>query len=295
MDRIARELLGVPNERLSNQHKKLRYGTNGSLSIDLAKGTFYDFEARQGGGVLDLIAREKGLVGEAAFADIVPQKRDRLAAVSPDSICAFCAPKSSARFAEWAEPGADLLCEELRLLPGRKVPAFVDLVVVDELGIRLFCPTPRGRADVVRKDAHRHRNGDLFRGEEGQLVLPIEASRWHARPRQPVERDVVEDVVSRQTLFLTRKDARDQFVTAYVVVEDLGGQADRWILDAIHGHGTASVALGQFFMTALFRLWDRANDCYVALVEFDFARPQPCDLSAAQAADRAEQERDRQP
>ena len=38
-----------------------------------------------------------------------------------------CAP----RFAERPERRADLLSEELRLFPGRKVPAFVELVVVD--------------------------------------------------------------------------------------------------------------------------------------------------------------------
>jgi hypothetical protein len=67
MARVARELLGAPNERLSKQDKELRYGTNGSLSIDLDKGTFFDFETNQGGGVLDLIEREKGLTGFAAF------------------------------------------------------------------------------------------------------------------------------------------------------------------------------------------------------------------------------------
>ena len=29
------------------------------------------------------------------------------------------------------------------MFPGRKVPAFVELVVMDELGISLFCPTAR--------------------------------------------------------------------------------------------------------------------------------------------------------
>jgi hypothetical protein len=31
------------------------------------------------------------------------------------------------------------------------VPALVELVVVDELGIRPLCPAPRTRADVIRK------------------------------------------------------------------------------------------------------------------------------------------------
>src|SRR3954452_7849905 len=42
--------------------------------------------------------------------------------------------------AKRAEPRADLGDEQLRLLPGRKVPALVELVVVDEVGIGLLCP-----------------------------------------------------------------------------------------------------------------------------------------------------------
>ncbi len=81
--------------------------------------------------------------------------------------------------------------------------------------------------DLVRKDAHGNRDGDAFRGEKGELVFPIETSRRDRRVRQPVERDVVEDVVSRQALGLTVEDACDERVTARVVVEHPGGQADR--------------------------------------------------------------------
>jgi RecA-family ATPase len=40
-----------------------RYGSRGSLAIDLIKGTWYDHEKKVGGGVLDLIERETGLSG----------------------------------------------------------------------------------------------------------------------------------------------------------------------------------------------------------------------------------------
>src|SRR5258705_325917 len=45
-----------------------------------------------------------------------------------------CALKSSDRFAERLEGGAHLGGEERRLLPGREMRAFVELVVMDELG-----------------------------------------------------------------------------------------------------------------------------------------------------------------
>ena len=59
MEAVARALLGKPNAQLSSA-RELRYGTHGSLSIDLEKGVWRDHEADQGGGVPDLIARETG-------------------------------------------------------------------------------------------------------------------------------------------------------------------------------------------------------------------------------------------
>jgi hypothetical protein len=53
---IAIKLLGEPNA-MSSEHE-LRFGTHGSLSVDLAKGVFFDYELGEGGGVYDLIRRE---------------------------------------------------------------------------------------------------------------------------------------------------------------------------------------------------------------------------------------------
>lgn len=60
MGPVARRLRGEPNKDFSNG-KELRFGSHGSLCVDLEKGTFYDFEDEEGGGVLDLIRRETGL------------------------------------------------------------------------------------------------------------------------------------------------------------------------------------------------------------------------------------------
>ena len=65
METVARALLGAPNMHLSKDGE-LRFGSHGSMSVDLVKGTFFDHEAGEGGGVLDLIRRERGLVGKAA-------------------------------------------------------------------------------------------------------------------------------------------------------------------------------------------------------------------------------------
>src|SRR6266516_3614586 len=93
----------------------------------------------------------------------------------------------------------------------------------------LFClsrASPRGDIDLVGKDAHRNRDGDIFGIEKGQLVFPIKPCRRNRRARQPVERDIVEDVVSREALALSVEDARDELVTANVVVKYPRCEAD---------------------------------------------------------------------
>src|SRR6516165_12269008 len=60
MEPVARRLLGGPNSRLSKPPKELRFGTHGSMSINFETGQFFDHEAKVGGGVLDLIKRERG-------------------------------------------------------------------------------------------------------------------------------------------------------------------------------------------------------------------------------------------
>jgi hypothetical protein len=65
MESVARRLLGKPNPQLSNT-RELRWGRNGSMSVDLEKGTFYDHEAKIGGGVIDLIKYKTGCDHAAA-------------------------------------------------------------------------------------------------------------------------------------------------------------------------------------------------------------------------------------
>jgi len=64
---VARDLLGEPNERLSSK-TELRFGTNGSMAVDLGKGTWFDHEAGEGGGVLDLLRVRRGMVNGAGLA-----------------------------------------------------------------------------------------------------------------------------------------------------------------------------------------------------------------------------------
>ena len=54
---VVRILRGEPNVALSNA-RELRYGTHGSLSADLDKGSWFDHELNEGGGCIDLILQE---------------------------------------------------------------------------------------------------------------------------------------------------------------------------------------------------------------------------------------------
>ena len=66
---VAHALFGEPNRVLSTR-AQLRYGTHGSLAIEIAgdkRGEWYDHENKIGGGALDLVLRHTGLSnGEAA-------------------------------------------------------------------------------------------------------------------------------------------------------------------------------------------------------------------------------------
>lgn len=59
MSKVAQQLLGEPNRELS-RGSEWRYGTNGSVSIDVQNGTWFDHENQEGGGVLALIKRQTG-------------------------------------------------------------------------------------------------------------------------------------------------------------------------------------------------------------------------------------------
>ena len=62
MGDVAIALLGKPNAALSSEHE-LRYRRRGSLAVHIAgpyAGRFRDHEAGTGGGVLDLVQRERG-------------------------------------------------------------------------------------------------------------------------------------------------------------------------------------------------------------------------------------------
>ncbi len=92
---LARALCGAPNPHLSRPGE-LRFGRNGSLSIDLARGLWRDHEAGNGGGVLDLVCRVRGgsradaarwLEGQGAEANLIRSEQSKPAVSASGSHC----------------------------------------------------------------------------------------------------------------------------------------------------------------------------------------------------------------
>jgi predicted P-loop ATPase len=63
MEPLARRFFGEPNHAQSTK-TELRFGSNGSKSVDLQHGVWHDHEEGVGGGVLDLVERMTGLHGQ---------------------------------------------------------------------------------------------------------------------------------------------------------------------------------------------------------------------------------------
>src|SRR5262249_3617833 len=75
--------------------------------------------------------------------------------------------------------------------------ALVRLVVVNELGVGSLGPTPRSLILLAGKAAHSCRDLHASDVEKTALVFPVETGRRNACVRQPIQRDVVENLVTR--------------------------------------------------------------------------------------------------
>ncbi len=69
-EKIAKAYWGEPNAKLSGG-KQLRWGTHGSRSLDLNKGTWFDYEENTGGGVVDLVRLNAKRTITGNIADIL--------------------------------------------------------------------------------------------------------------------------------------------------------------------------------------------------------------------------------
>ncbi|MDR6855315.1 hypothetical protein [Variovorax guangxiensis] len=111
---VARHLYGEPTE---SKPTELRWGTNGSLSVDLENDRWYDHEAKEGSGVLDLIVRGKAAQDRDDAKRWLKQK-----GFIPGGASALTTPKRKGSFnlvARYPYPDGDgkLLFEVCRLDP----------------------------------------------------------------------------------------------------------------------------------------------------------------------------------
>jgi putative DNA primase/helicase len=65
MGPVAIDLLGEPSEKTSAEY---RFGTHGSLRVDLQKGVWRDYESNIGGGVIDLVMAQQRVDKDGAVA-----------------------------------------------------------------------------------------------------------------------------------------------------------------------------------------------------------------------------------
>src|SRR6516162_3609944 len=137
--------------------------------------------------------------------------------------------------AYWSKAGTKLFRKELRLFPGREVTTFFRLVEIDEFLISPLRPTPRRSIVFAGKDAYGGGDSDVGGIIKVEVSIPIEAGRRNRCVGQPVERDVVDDIVSCQVISgMTidrvpdhgRHDHRRRLSVTVAVVEHPGCQAD---------------------------------------------------------------------
>src|SRR5436190_23319561 len=114
--------------------------------------------------------------------------------------------------------------------------ASVDLVEVREGGVRLLGPAARGPPNLAWKRGEADRKRDLRRSlvgrgrdSGGSVAFPVRPGGRGAGTGQPVERDVVEDVVTGEVAHRLPVDERvgDLVVSIRVVIEHPSGQGDR--------------------------------------------------------------------
>ena len=95
--------------------------------------------------------------------------------------------------------------------------------------IRLLRPAPRGLRRARRGTRSRRRARRRPWPRRRRTGSPSRDGRRRRGVRQPEERDVVEDVVTRETSGAVRRTPRDQLQAALVVVDHEGRQTDRGI------------------------------------------------------------------
>jgi putative DNA primase/helicase len=183
IEAVARRLLGEPNKRMS-MRRQLRYGNKGALAVNVAgkrQGFWRDFAMDSGGGVLDLVVRERGGTRADAFAWLRDQQL--VDAASNDEIerkersYGGTAPAPGHALAPWA-------C--------RLWKACRPITRADPAGRYLLsrgCAPPHADGDLRWHPALRHPCGHVGPALIGLVTAAGDASRWMTLHRTWVQPD----------------------------------------------------------------------------------------------------------
>ena len=102
---VCERLLGEPSSRSS---REWRWGRKGSFRLKLDTGTWSDFEAEEGGGVLALVMREQRLDKAGALAWLEQQHRQDI--LSRNGACPLASQFRVSRAARRCTTAAEESC-----------------------------------------------------------------------------------------------------------------------------------------------------------------------------------------
>src|SRR3954464_1609544 len=112
-------------------------------------------------------------------------------------------------------------------------------MVVNELGVGFFGPASGRLILLAGEDGYCDRDLHTFSVEEAALVFPIETRREDPGIRQPVKRDVVENLVPRQlaggarSAVQSRNDRGGGLAVGVIVIEKPGREENRGICQSV--------------------------------------------------------------
>jgi hypothetical protein len=149
IETVAKAYWGEPSQKRGHT---LRWGTHGSKEVDLRKGTWFDFEANEGGGVVDLVRANEGATIMGSIPDILEKK--------------FGIQKQA----------------QVKLQPARFMSAVYDYTDADgvvQYQVRRYEPKT---FRAVRPDG----NGGWLHNLDGVTPVPYRLHEMLARPNEPV-------------------------------------------------------------------------------------------------------------
>lgn len=179
MPAVARALFGDPNAQHSKPGKP-RWGNKGSLAIDEALGVWYDHENQKGGGVLDLIAREKSISGPDAveWLKSIGCRIDRPARKNGAAKPASALERKLLEAYDYLDVYGTLVMQVRRVGFMQQGKLKLNGADKPEKTFQQLRPDP----DNPKSWIWGIRAGDYMRKAPGQAWYPFNAERWESLP-----------------------------------------------------------------------------------------------------------------